>query len=215
MKNSLTFIAYLSISTITMAFSGMMSSKTLYDTYYARQAGAIVSTSDLLQAHKFYGETLNLSPSTKPSGRIINAQTTYTLPGGSVIILSHPSSPDDTNRSNLLIRVRNGFQALHHAIVERSGNNPIEIDWDEYDPAPLREYQRQSLQNLRLKKPVSSPKQHGLISKIIKRSWGEEFVALDPDGNALTYYYESAYSSFSHQLRLEAAKVTRQSSPAS
>lgn len=233
MKTSLTFIAYLTISIVTMAFSGMISSKTIYDTYYARQAGAIVSVSDLTQAKNFYGSTLNFASLDKPSSLVINADVptdsqptyslryytlpSYTLPGGSVIILSPNTSSDSANRSNILVKVRNGFHDLHKTIVERHGNEAVEITWDEYDPTILREYQKDLRRNLSQGKLPAEGDQsdNGLISRIIKRTWGEEFIALDPDGNAITYYYESTYSNISHQLRLEAAKVTRQSSPSS
>jgi len=154
----------------TFWISGSLTGRaTLYDQYLVRLEGAVISTSNVELATKFYSEVLDL-PSIRQgvSSEVVGFQ----LPGDRRLFLRHTKRKalnigDDDGV--IAIRVRNGFEKLHRQIVSRSAAPAVALSKDNYLDA-------------------ISILPGGRVSEILELEGGAEFLVKDFDGNKLVYF---------------------------
>lgn len=156
---------YTAIIFAVMFWSGWHTQKTIYDRFVVHVEGNILDVSDTQRSLSFYRDVLDFSIA---PARDNSPMTGVLLPDDSKIFLrSSPRSAAAAGRpSTLVVKVRNGFEKLQSSLVRRSGK-------PEY-----RNTRRNYLEEM----------DSGMISEIVERAWGQEFVACDPDGNRVIFF---------------------------
>ena len=158
-----------------LLWSGRVTEKTLYDKYAIGFESISIAVSDIQKAVRFYTEVLNFKPLVESKGAIRRHVVGFELPGkkrlyfhkkkASVTQIASSGSPT-TASSALIIQVKNGFKTFHKALVSRSNKPAIVLEEHNF---------------------LSSCRP-GLVSAIFQGSYGEQFVASDPDGNLILFY---------------------------
>ena len=156
-------------------WSGRVTEKTLYDKYAIGFESISIAVSDEQKAVQFYAEVLNFTPLIESKGSIRRHVVGFELPGKKRLYFHEKKLRESDAQSAgsavyagsaLIIQVKNGFDAFHQALVSRSGRPPLELEERDF---------------LTASKP-------GRISVVFQGSYGEQFVASDPDGNLVLFY---------------------------
>ena len=173
-QNIVTVCAYAGIIATTCWLSGkMMAGKTIYDRYIISFEGNVLTTSDAQQAKSFYMDVLDFTPIVRGDG-LESTLVGFSFPGKrSMFVGLRPDIPAQSSKILLpqtsVLRVRNGFDALHSLIVARSGNPAVPLSPQNYERAL----------------DVMTANR---ISEVVTFPWGKEFIAKDFDGNRLIFY---------------------------
>jgi hypothetical protein len=156
-----------------MYFSGRISEKSLYDKYLVDFDGVILPYSHYDATVYFYSQVLNFKPlvkKLKDSKKVIG----FEISKKRRIYLEPLAEVPDSKGVVLNIRVRNGFDELHSQLVVRSEK-------------PVHRAKRQDYLGLDAR---------GVITQIVERAWGREFVAYDLEGNKVIFTHTKSRSAF-------------------
>ncbi len=161
-QSSLLFLAYTTIIFGTMYLSGKVSELSLYDRFIIDFHGAILSYKDYNKSVNFYSDILNFTPiKSKDKKSIVG----FKISKYNKFYLKKEKTPQKSSKSTIIVRVRNGFKELHSELIVRSEK-------------PIQKANKNNYLSLDIK---------GAITQIVKRKWGEEFVAYDYNGNKIVF----------------------------
>lgn len=148
--------------------SGVVEKKSLYDRYIVNVEGGVLSVSDIGRAVNFYTDVLDFSPVRKKGE---DGVIGFKFNNRQVLYLSlTPGTPQrPPGLQTVILRVRNGFDKLHRALLTRRGNKAVQLRENSY---------RGDLERM-------AP---GAVSEVAELPWGREFVVKDPDGNTFIFY---------------------------
>jgi len=156
-------------------WSGRVTEKTLYDQHAISVESISIAVSDVQKAARFYSDVLNFKPLFETKGAIRRNTVGFELPDKKRLYFHKRISPTavqcsaetpKTAESALIMQVKNGFQSFHKALLSRSGQEAQVLAGQD----------------------VLSSCMPGSISEIFKGSYGQQFIASDPDGNLILFY---------------------------
>ncbi len=108
---------YTSIVLASMYYSGQVSEKTLYDRFIVTVEGLTFSSSDIERSTDFYSTVLDFKKI--PGGDSLEKNDAlFELPTGEKLLARGTKSP--ISPSEVVFRVRNGFEKLHDELASRT-----------------------------------------------------------------------------------------------
>ena len=158
---------YTAVIFAVMFWSGWSVEKTIYDRYLVHNEGSIIPVTDRNRALKFYHGVLDFPTIAEIDGQVPGV----ILPDGSKLLFRN-TDPTRPASSIALVKVRNAFRKFQRTLVARSGR------------PEFRNTRRNYLEEM----------EPGMMSEIVERRWGEEFIACDQDGNRIVFFKPSRRS---------------------
>lgn len=167
MSRNYQFLALFLFYTITIVgvcfWSGTVSQKTLYDKYIISLDGLLVPSQSKDNQVDFYSKILDFQPLRHPAEDASREIFSFQFPGKRKLLIEQVQ---ETPSITPIIRVRNGFQKLHNALVRRSGQpeqpTGSNLDWTKIAK--------------------------GTVSNVFDGSFGPEFLVCDAEGNKILFY---------------------------
>ncbi len=167
-------VVYTAVIFGVMFWSGRTTQKTIYDTFVVHVEGNVIPVANIARSERFFQKVLDfqiLRPDirTAPTSNIENrAAVGVQLPDGAKVFFETDAKSGAASHAPIVtvLRVRNGFKKLQQTLVSRSGR-------PEY-----RNTQRNYLSEM-------DPE---MVSEIVTRRWGDEFVVTDPDNNRFIFF---------------------------
>ncbi len=162
-QTALLAVVYSFIIFGTMAISGWVSERNLYDKYIIEFDGIILPYQHYALTVNFYKNVLNFKPLLRKDKS--KAIVGFEISSKRHMYLEPANEFSSSTGQTISIKVRNGFDELHSQLVVRSEKPLTRVTKENY----------------------LSIKDKGVITRIVKRRWGREFVAYDYEGNRVIF----------------------------